>query len=181
MAGSKPKLYFVDGRWVTLYEMAAELGLKPRQLSNQMYRGGGGSLNVAVQRIRNNLAMNGHKCSERHMVDGKWTTIAQEAEKLGVSYSALQHYVKVHGCTLAEAVGNYRERRVRHGAFPRVEIVNGREMTVADVAREAGVADRTVYWHRSRKGMTLKQIVKYYERKKAEEAARRIMDILKGP
>ena len=179
--GRQPKQHLVDGRWVTLTEMAAELGIKRKTLENQMYRNGGGSLNVAVHQIRDNLVLNGHKRSGRHMVDGRWTTMAEMAEALGINYSTLQHYVKVHGCTLAEAVADYREGRVIHGRSQKVHIVDGKETTVAEAARRCGVSIDTIRWRMSHHKKTLRQTVRYYERKKAERAAGQILDILKGP
>ena len=140
MAG-KARTHLVDGRETTVGEVAREMGLKHQQLYNLMATRDI-SLQVAVNLIRENLVLNGQgKRAGRHFVEGRWMTVRQAAEMLGVSMNALYQWLRNHRhgdgspARLAEAVAAYREKRVvRGGSEPQRHRVGGRQMTVAEAA-----------------------------------------------
>jgi predicted transcriptional regulator len=183
MAG-KPKRHLVDGEWISVQEAADRLGLQRQQLysliSNHRC-----SLQVAVNLYRENLALNDQGRADRHMVDGRWMSIRQAAEMLGVPFSTLQSYLYSHRrpdgrpATLAEAVDAYRSGAVRHGGHPsRLHRVGRRMMTQAEAAEMLGVTLNAVRKHMSQNKATLAQTIKYYETRKRRKAEKDILNIL---
>jgi predicted transcriptional regulator len=183
MAG-KPKLHFVDGEWITVQEAAEMLGLRRQQLYGLTHHKRC-SLQVAVNMYRENLALHDQGRADRHMVDGRWMSIRQAAEMLGVPFSTLQSYLYSHRqpdgrpATLAEAVDAYRSGAVRHGGHPsRLHRVGRRMMTQAEAAEMLGVTLNTVRMHMSKHKATLAQTIKYYETRKRRRAEKDILNIL---
>ena len=176
MAG-KAKRHLVDGEWRTVPEMAAALGLKPQQIYSQMCQRGV-SLQVAVNLIRENQAL-GHGRSNRFMVDGKWMTVQQAADSVGVPRTALRDYMYGHGATPQEAVAAYREGRVTHGGRkPILHRVGRRMMTVDEAARRLGVSANAVHLHMRKHGVGLATAIRYYEKRKLRLAEKEILGIL---
>jgi predicted transcriptional regulator len=183
MAG-KPKKHLVDGEWITVQEAADRLGVMRQQLYGQMHTRRC-SLQVAVNLYRENLALHGQGRSDRHMVDGRWMTVRQAAEMLGVTVTALRDYLYSHRQpdgrpgTLAEAVDAYRSGAVRHGGHPpRLHRVGRRMMTQAEAAEMLGIDVNAVRCHMSKHKATLAQTIKYYETKKRRRAEKDILTIL---
>lgn len=182
MAG-KPKKHPVDGGWMTVQEAADMLELKPQQIYHLMsnYHVG---LQVVVNMVRNNLALNGQGRSERHMVDGRWMTNNQAADMLGITPVALRYWRYRHPdaqgkpATLQAAVDAYRQGVHRGGGRWKQHRVNGRPMTVAQAAEKCGVAVEAIRNRMSRKKCSLAACVNYYEKKKRRKAEKAIMNIL---
>lgn len=183
MAG-KPKKHLVDGEWMSVEEAADRLGLRRQQLYGLTHHKRC-SLQVAVNLYRENLALHGQGRADRHMVDGRWMSIRQAAEMLGVPFSTLQSYLYSHrqpdgrSATLAEAVDVYRSGAVRHGGHPpRLHRVGRRMMTTAEAAEMLGINVNAVRMHMSKHKATLAQTIKYYEAKKRRKAEKDILNIL---
>ena len=180
----KPKLHFVDGEWITVQEAADRMGLRRQQLYSLTHHKRC-SLQVAVNLYRENLALHDQGRADRHMVDGRWMSIRQAAEMLGVPFSTLQSYLYSHRqpdgrpATLAEAVDAYRSGAVRHGGHPpRLHRVGRRMMTTFEAAGMLGIDVRCLRLHMSRNKATLAQTIKYYEAKKRRKAEKDILNIL---
>ena len=183
MAG-KPKLHFVDGEWISVQEAADRLGLRRQQLYGLTHHNRC-SLQVAVNLYRENLALHDQGRADRHMVDGRWMSIRQAAEMLGVPFSTLQSYLYSHRrpdgrpATLAEAVDVYRSGAVKHGGRPpRLHRVGRRMMTQAEAAEMLGIDVNVVRCHMSKHKATLAQTIKYYETRKRRKAEKDILTIL---
>ena len=159
------------------------LGLKAQQIYHLMsnYHVG---LQVAVNMVRQNLALNGQGRSDRHMVDGRWMTNRQAAEMLGITPVALRYWRHRHPdaqgkpATLQAAVDAYRQGVHRGGGKWKVHKVNGRPMTVAQAAERLGVQVQVIRNMMSRKKWSLATAVRYYEKKKRQKAEKAIMNIL---
>ena len=189
MAG-KPKQHPVDGGWMTVQEAAGMLGLKTQQIYALMsnYHVG---LQVAVNMVRQNLALNGQGRSDRYMVDGRWMTVRQAAEMLGVKPEAIRSWRRLHRdaqgkpATLQAAVDAYRQGVRRGGGKPVQHKVNGRPMTTFQAAEKLGVSVITIRGRMSRHNCSLAACVSYYEKKRrrraekqARQAEKTIMNIL---
>lgn len=183
MAG-KPKKHLVDGEWITVQEAADRMGLRRQQLYSLTHHKRC-SLQVAVNLYRENLAMHDQGRADRHMIGGRWMTVRQAAEMLGVTVTALRSYLYTHRqpdgrpATLAEAVEAYRSGAVRHGGHPpRLHRVGRRMMTQAEAAEMLGVTLNAVRMHMSQNKATLAQTIKYYETRKRRKAEKDILNIL---
>ena len=180
------KKHLVDGRWVTVAELADELGVTPQQLYSQKWQRRA-SYQVVANMIRENQVLNDQGGAQRWMVDGRWLTIRQAAEMLGVSYYALRDYMYQHHhpdgtpMTLGEAVDYYRAGlNRRRGKPPARYRVGRRDMTIAEAAEMLGMPALNLRMYMSRHKISLAKAVRYYEQKKRKKAERAILDILTG-
>jgi len=179
----KPKQHPVDGGWMTVQEAADMLGLKTQQIYHLMsnYHVG---LQVAVNMVRQNLALNGQGRADRYMLDGRWMTVRQAAEMLGVKPEAIRSWRRLHRdaqgkpATLQAAVDAYRQGVRRGGGRPVQHKVNGRPMTTFQAAEKCGMAVEAIRNRMSRKKCSLAACVNYYEKKKRRKAEKAIMNIL---
>ena len=184
MAGV-PVKHIVDGRETTVAEMADELGVSVQQLYNQMHHKRCG-LQVAVNMIRENMVLNGQGYNaHRFMVDGKWMTVRQAAEMLGVSMYSIKDWRYTHKdaqgrpATLAEAVAAYREGRVVHGTSKPVQHrVGNKTMTTFEAAEKLGVSVNAVRLHMYKHKASLAATIRYYEKRKLKKAEKDILAIL---
>lgn len=183
MAG-KPKKHLVDGEWITVQEAADRLGLRSQQLYGLTHHKRC-SLQVAVNLYRENLSLHDQGRADRHMVDGRWMTVRQAAEMLGIPFTTLRNYLYSHRqpdgrpATLAEAVDAYRSRAVsRGGRAPVQHRVGRRMMTTFEAADMLGIDALCLRMHMSKNKATLAQTIKYYETKKRRKAEKAILNIL---
>ena len=183
MAG-KPKKHLVDGEWITVQEAADRMGLRRQQLYGLTHHKRC-SLQVAVNLYRENLALHDQGRADRHMVDGRWMSIRQAAEMLGVPFSTLQSYLYSHRqpdgrpVTLAEALEAYRSRAVSRGGRAPVQHRVGRKtMTCAEAADMLGVNVQTLRTYMSTHKATLAQTIRHYESRKRRKAEKDILNIL---
>ena len=184
---SVARKHLVDGEWITVEEAAARLGITRQQLYSQMHHKGCG-LQAAVNLVRENMVLHDQGRAGRYMVNGKWMTIRQAAEALGVSVISLKNWMRRHPHpdgtpgTLAEAVGAYKSGAVRRGGSRAKEHRVGRKtMTVAEASEMLGENRNKIWLRMSRRGESLAQVVRYYEERKRKRAERAILDILRGP
>ena len=178
------KQHYVDGRWTTVAEMSEELGLKPQQLYNLMHHNRCG-LQTVVRMVRENLVLHDQGRAARHMVDGKWLTVRQAAEMLGVSVTALKDWMYSHKQTdgqpamLADAVRAYREKRVTHGGSQAAAHRVGKQtMTAREAAEKLGVSVNAVRLHMHKHKASLAATTRYYEKRKIKQAEKDILAIL---
>ena len=177
MAG-KARPWLVDGRWTTVIETAAAMDLKPQQLYSLMNNKQCG-LQAAVNLIRENQALNGQGRAARYMVDGRWLTIRQAAEALGVSWAAIYDWMHRHKAGLAEAMAAYREGRVKCGGKPAVRHRVGRRvLTRAEAARESGVTLSAFNLYTHKHQCSVAAAMRYYEKRKLKQAEKAILAIL---
>ena len=183
MAG-KPKKHLVDGEWITVQDAADRMRLRRQQLYSLTHHKRC-SLQVAVNLYRENMVLHDQGRSDRHMVDGRWMSIRQAAEMLGLPVTTLQSYLYSHRqpdgrpATLAEAVDVYRSGAVKHGGRPpSLHRVGRRMMTQAEAAEMLGVTLNAVRMHMSKHKATLAQTIKYYEQKQRRKAEKDILTIL---
>lgn len=183
MAG-KDKQHYVDGRYTTVAEIAEEFGMKRQSLYSLMNHRQCG-LQTAVNLIRENLAMNDQGRAARWMVDGKWMTVRQAADMLGINLRTMRSWIARHRhedgtiCPLAEAVHAYQEKQVIHGGSPaKQHRVNGKTMTVPEAADKLGVSLHAIYMHMSRHKASLASTIRYYEKRKLKKAEKDILAIL---
>ena len=178
--------HLVDGRWVTVDEMAEALGLNRQQIYGVM-SSRKCSLQVAVNLVRSGQILRGGTRTITYMVDGRWMTLRDVAGMLGVSLHAVRNYRYAHPrrngqpMLMQEVVERYRNGEVRHGGSePRQHRVGKRLMTTADAANQLGIKQAQIQWYMSTHKASLAQTIRYYERKKQREAEREILRILKG-
>lgn len=178
MAG-KPKKHLVDGEWVTVKEIAERLGVEAQQIYNQMdFRKV--SLQVVVNLYRENQILHGQGNAARYMVDGKWLTIRQAAEALGVSRGAIYQYMYKYQCSLAEAMAAYRQGLVKRTGGDRTVYhrVGRGTMTVAEAAAKLGVSVNAVRIYMYKHKASLAATIRHYEQRKKRKAEKEIMGIL---
>lgn len=187
MAG-KAKMHMVDGEWTTVAMMAEELGVSYEQLCGVMYSRGI-SLQIAVSLIRDNRALGGQGRADRHMVDGRWMTVRQAAEMLGIPLTALRDWIYSHRqpdgsqARLADAVEAYRMGGVKRGGrSPRQHRVGNRTMTAGEAAEMLNINVWLIRERMSRHKCSLAAAIRYYERKndqrKKDQAEKDILNIL---
>ena len=172
------KQHYVDGQYKTVSEVAEALDVKPQALYNQMSNRGI-SLQVAVNMIRENQVLNGQASGQRHMVNGRWMTVRQAAEMLGVTIDSVKDYMYSHKCPLAEVVAAYREKRVTHGgSHPVQHRVGNRTMTTFEAAEKLGVSVDAIRLHMYKHKTSLAATIRYYEKRKIKQAEKDILAIL---
>ena len=179
------KKHLVDGRWVTVAEIAEELGLNRQQLYTQMHHREC-SLQVVVNNVRDGLALGGQGHASRHWVDGRWITVRQASEMLGVSMNTLYNWMHQHRrpdgrcALLSDAVEAYRSGAVKRGGRSPVEHrVGSRKMTTFQAAEKAGVSVNAIWVHMHRRKASLASTIRYYEKRKQRKAEKEILEILK--
>ena len=176
MAG-KSKPHLVDGEYITVQQAADRLGVTRDQIY-ALINHHRCSLQTAVWMIRENLAL-GQGRAARYMIDGKWITVRQMAERLGITVNALRSYMYGNHATLAKAAQAYRENAVKHGGKKYVvHRVNGKAMTTLDVAKNVGISVGAVRSHMHKHRCSLASTVRYYDRKRREKAEKDILSIL---
>lgn len=179
------KKHYVDGEWITIAEAAQRYGLTRNQIWSQMSNHKI-SLGTVISMYRDGLILGKQGRAARHMVDGKWMTVKQAAEMLGVTPTAIHQWMYKHKRPdgqrprLAEAVAAYREGRVkRHrGHIPKEHRVGRKAMTLQEAADMLGISYNSLQLYMYRNKRTLAQTIKYYEARKRRKAEREIMNIL---
>lgn len=185
MAGVAKK-HFVDGRWTTVDEVAAELGLTRQQVYNQMHHKQCG-LQTVANLVRSNQALNGQGKAALWLVDGKWMTVRQAAETLGINYYTLRNWIYRHRhpdgtpALLSEAIAAFREKKIIHGgSAPKLHRVGGKQMTTIEAAEMLGIDVLALRLHMSRHKASLASTIRYYEKRKMKKAEKDILAILMG-
>ena len=198
----KPALHSVDGRQMTVPEIADMLGLTPAALYLRRSRLGGCSYQLIVDMYRSNQI--GSDKKGRYLIDGRWMTTDQIAAELKLSRAqTLSTWRCQHRqpdgtpATMEAAVAYYRQyltgEKVRWqgygGGHPWKEYrVGRRTWTAKDVAQRFGVSVIAVRASLQRYGYDMARVIAFYEerirRRKAKEekalrrAERKILKII---
>ena len=178
MEGRKPDLHMIDGRAMTLVEIADMMGLSYRGLVNRRFRLGQCSYQLVVDMWRRN-EIGGHgDRQQRHLVHGRWMTVAQAAEELGTTPHAIRD-VRYrasrdgHPMTLEEVYDFYANGLKRPRGFQaRYHRVLGHLMTVAEAAQKYKTTEGNLRKYMSYHHSTLETAVRRLEERRAKEAAR---------
>lgn len=106
----------VHGKWMTVDEAAAELGISPYTLRSYKYKWKERTLEATVDRILEMRA--NHRANHRpgpaaakHRVRGRMVTVAEAAGELGVPPMRLYAHIHYHRCSLEEAVKRCEKAR----------------------------------------------------------------------
>lgn len=106
--GRMPTLHQVEGRAVTVREMAKELGISHQALERSM-KTSNCSLEEAVRRHRQRKGKAGPK--PKYRFNGRTASIREIAKETGIRNTTLGYYMRKHHCGLEEAVMHYMQRR----------------------------------------------------------------------
>jgi hypothetical protein len=88
--------HWVDGRWMTTREVAARVGVSVNALLMQKHNQGV-SMPALVRMYDSGLIDAGRSRGQKYMVRGRWTTIGEEAARLGVTWRAINKWMHNHG------------------------------------------------------------------------------------
>ena len=186
--GRKPELHKVDGREMTLAEIAEMLGISKSALRCRRTRMGGISYQAIVNMYRDNQFGSDHDRAPRYRIEGEWLTQAQIAERLGVKSHSITVWRYNNRAGMEEAVEHFRrwneggrKRNPRGGRPAQVYRVGNREYTVPGVARKYGMNPMSVRDMLRSRGGDMGKVLAFYQakaRKRQKRAEKEIMRIL---
>lgn len=124
-----------------------------------------------------------------HLVHGEWITVQQAADRLGVSVQTIYNWCSLHrreDGSRALLVDYWDwAMRWRRGEIPRrpgqcgrTYWVHGKQLTMKQAARKAGVSYKALHCHIQRTGCTVNSAVKHYERRAIQRAVNEIMAVI---
>ena len=116
----------VHGRWLTIAEAAAELGLAEKTLRAYHWKWQAKTLEETVDRVIWQQQCPGKrgKRARRHRVRGKLMTVAEAAEKLGVTDVALYNRIR-RGESLEQAVDGVERTKREKAKWKIIRILGG--------------------------------------------------------
>ena len=187
--GKPPVKHMVDGREMTVKEIAGMLGVTPRTITIKRSTLGGVSYQMIVDMYRSNQMLGTHDKYPRHMVEGEWLTIKEAALRAGVSVHTIRHWRDAHRDalgnrpTMAEALEHYRRYQTGEDVRPRGRTPKryrvGRKMlSVPEAAAEYGTTVNSLYKYMRRNGVSLQVALNRLETRRKRKAERDIMRIL---
>ena len=187
--GRKPELHLVDGRKMTVNEIAAMLGISRLSLLKRRSNLGGASYQTIVNMYRENQFGSYRDRSSRYMVDGRWMSRKEICAELGIARITLANWFQRNkGHSLNEAIEHYRKVKsgeIKRGCGPgRTPVryrVGRKDWSVPDVARHFGVCAQSVRRVLDTRGGDMSAVLQHYrerEEKKKRKAEQQIMDIL---
>lgn len=124
-----------------------------------------------------------------HMVHGEWMTVYEAAERLGVSFTAIENWRSKH----RRADGSRAllveywdwAMRWRRGEIPRrpgkqarIYWVKGRQLTLKQAAQRAGVSYKVFHQYVARHRCSVNTAVRHYEERAIQRAVDEIMSII---
>ena len=187
--GSKKKLYDIDGKKMTIDEIAAMLGITQDALMNHKTRQGC-SYSTIVQMYRDGRLCSVHDKWPRHCVHGRWLTAKQVAEELGFSVNGIRNWRNKNRNrdgsmpTMEEAYDYFLQYKTgekkRGGKVPKKHKVNGHMMTVMEAAKKYNISETALRIQMSRFHRTLDEAIKRLEERRIRMAQKRIIEILMG-
>ena len=182
----KPKeLHTVDGRRMTVDEIAEMLGMTKKALYVQRSRQGGASYQTIVDMYRENAL--GHDKCYRYKIDGRWMTTGQIADMLGIKAHTLSVYRSANRASMEEAIAWFRQlqtgERKRYpgvgGRQAKKYRVGNREYTVQSVAKRYGVCAQTVHSVLRNRNGDMGAVLRHYRDKEKRAKARAEAEILR--
>ncbi len=186
----QPERYLIDGREMTVQEIADMLGVTKMALQQRRSSLGRPTYQTIVNMYRENCFGNAGDRSPRYMVDGKWMTQKQIAGMLGISTSTLSNWLCDNkGKSISDAVAWFRmyqtgERKRHHGqggAKPILYRVGRKEYSVPQVARMFGVSHTSVSFVLKHRNGDMTATIRHYKEREARQkrkAEKAIMEIL---
>jgi len=184
-------IHNIDGRFMTVDEIAEMLHVSVRALEVRRSKYGGCSYQLIVDMYRDNLIGSRTDKWERHMVDGEWITLEQAAERVGVKPKTLRAWRSQnrdeHGIkpTLAEAVAHYRkyitgERKRYPGSIAKRYWVKGEYLTFKEAAERYHTTENALRSCTHKHNCSLNAAIKRLESRRTREAEKNILAILIG-
>lgn len=176
--GRQPVLHTVDGRQMTVQEIADMLGLTLAALYVRRSRLGGCSYQLIVDMYRRNEI--GSDKKHRYLIEGRWMTTDQIARMLRIHRHTISTWRCEHRqpdgsmATMEAAVAYYRQyltgEKVRWqgngGGRPWKEhLVNGKAWTVQDVMKRFGKSRASVYRCLRQNGNDMGRVIRYFEQR----------------
>lgn len=186
----QPERHLIDGREMTVQEIADMLGVTKMALQQRRSSLGRPTYQTIVNMYRENQFGTDHDRSARYMVDGKWMTRKQIAGMLGISTSTLTNWLYDNkGKSLLDAVEHYRRyltgelnrHYARGGAKPILYRVGRKTYSVPQVARMFGVSHTSVSFVLKHRNGDMAATIQHYkerENRKRQKAEKDIMSIL---
>ena len=184
--GKKKVRHMIDGREMTVDEIAAMLGVTVHTLQVRRCALGGVSYQLIVNMYKNNQIGSVHDKVPRHLVDGEWLTVRQAAERVGVSPITIHHWRQSNpGATLADAMAHYRRYQTGElkrwpGAVARKHYVLGKYLTIAEAAEQYRTTEPALRCHMYKHRCSLHAAVKALEERRKRQAEKDILAILAG-
>ena len=178
--------YLVDGRRMTVDEIAEMLGISKNALRVRKARLGGASYQVIADLYRSNqLGRDGDR-AWRYLIEGRWMTRAQIAEMLGVRATSISTWRSMNRASMAEAVEHFREWN-RRGRVPnpaggrpaKLYPAGGRMYTVQQVADRFGVCRSSVQGYLVSHDGDMAATIRHYREKDKRAKARAEAEILR--
>lgn len=90
--GSRPTLHMIDGKQMTVNEIATMLGVTRNVLNNRHSTMGGISYQAIVNMYRDGQLLTKHDRWPRHLVHGRWMTVKQVAEELDCKPHSIENW-----------------------------------------------------------------------------------------
>lgn len=183
----QPERHLVDGREMTVQEIADMLGVTKMALQGRRSRLGGPSYQVVVNMYRENQFGNDRDRSARYMVDGRWMSRRQIAGMLGISPRTLTNWLCDNkGKSIADAVAWFRmyqtgERKRHHGQGGRKPVlyrVGRQEYSVPQVARMFGVSHTAVAFVLKHRNGDMAATIRHYKERETQRKRKAEQDIL---
>ena len=185
--GSRPILHMIDGKQMTVNEIATMLGVTRNVLINRHSTMGGISYQAIVNMYRDGQLLTKHDRWPRHLVHGRWMTVKQVAEELDCKPHSIENWR--YKCrdkagnkpTLEEAYDHFKGAPKRgRGKEPEKHRVRGKMMTVKEAADKYGTTVNSLRQLMSRHNCSLDAAVKRLEARQTKMAEKAILEILKG-
>lgn len=192
MSGVRPPdRHPIDGREMTVGEIAEMLGTTIQALRVRRSNMGGVSYQTIVDMFRANMLQTRTDRWNRHFVEGRWITVADAAEMVGVKQKSIREWRATHRHqdgtpgTLAEAVAYYRqyqtgERTRYHGRKAKVYRVGKRRLTIYEAARECGSTPNALRQSMRKYRRTLGEAMQHAGQVRQRKAELEILRILEG-
>ncbi len=125
----------------------------------------------------------------KHLVHGEWITVQQAADRLGVSVKTIYNWCSLHrreDGSRALLVDYWDwDMRWRRGEIPRrpgkharTYWVSGKQLTMKQAARKAGVSYKALHCYIRAHGCSVNAAVRYYERRAIQRAVNEIMAVI---
>ena len=182
-------VYIIDGREMTIDEIAEMLGVSKRALYVRRSRYGDCSFQMIVDMYRQNRIGSRTDKWERHLVDGEWITLAQAAERLGIVPKTIRNWrleqKRLTGIkpTLAEAMEHYRkyctgERKRYPGSVAKTHWVNGEYLTFDEAAEKYKTSVNALRTYVCKHKCGLNTAIRNLETRRAKRAEKDILAIL---